>query len=75
MKDYIKEFLTLLCVCHTVVPETDGNDIIYQASSPGRCCVHLEHLAGDEHRRGDAAPGPLMVPVFLLPWSCYGQGH
>ncbi|XP_044925572.1 phospholipid-transporting ATPase IB-like isoform X5 [Mustela putorius furo] len=33
-KDYIKEFLTLLCVCHTVVPERDGNNIIYQASSP-----------------------------------------
>ncbi|XP_064131266.1 phospholipid-transporting ATPase IB [Loxodonta africana] len=33
-EEYIKEFLTLLCVCHTVVPEKDGNDIIYQASSP-----------------------------------------
>ncbi|XP_075419671.1 phospholipid-transporting ATPase IB-like [Tenrec ecaudatus] len=32
--EYIKEFLTLLCVCHTVVPEKDGDDIIYQASSP-----------------------------------------
>ncbi|MGH0175515.1 UNVERIFIED_CONTAM: hypothetical protein FKN15_010796 [Acipenser sinensis] len=31
----IWEFLTLLAVCHTVVPEKDGDQIIYQASSPG----------------------------------------
>ncbi|XP_069058332.1 phospholipid-transporting ATPase IB [Pleurodeles waltl] len=30
----IQEFLTLLAVCHTVVPERDGSTIIYQASSP-----------------------------------------
>ncbi|XP_029458429.1 phospholipid-transporting ATPase IB [Rhinatrema bivittatum] len=30
----IKEFLTLLAVCHTVVPEKSENTIIYQASSP-----------------------------------------
>ncbi|MEE6472636.1 hypothetical protein FKM82_009672, partial [Ascaphus truei] len=30
----IQEFLTLLAVCHTVVPEKDGDIIIYQASSP-----------------------------------------
>ncbi|KAM4796920.1 phospholipid-transporting ATPase IB [Rhinophrynus dorsalis] len=32
--DIIKEFLTLLAVCHTVVPEKNGDTIIYQASSP-----------------------------------------
>ncbi|KAG8452878.1 hypothetical protein GDO86_004610 [Hymenochirus boettgeri] len=32
--EVIKEFLTLLAVCHTVVPEKDGDAIIYQASSP-----------------------------------------
>ncbi|KAL8190973.1 UNVERIFIED_CONTAM: Phospholipid-transporting ATPase IB, partial [Gekko kuhli] len=32
---HIREFLRLLAVCHTVVPERDGNKIIYQASSPG----------------------------------------
>ncbi|KAH0625098.1 hypothetical protein JD844_033209 [Phrynosoma platyrhinos] len=32
---HIREFLTLLAVCHTVVPERDGEKIIYQASSPG----------------------------------------
>uniref|UniRef100_A0A8C3D4J0 Phospholipid-transporting ATPase n=2 Tax=Cairina moschata TaxID=8855 RepID=A0A8C3D4J0_CAIMO len=31
---HIQEFLTLLAVCHTVVPERQGNKIIYQASSP-----------------------------------------
>ncbi|XP_039212375.1 phospholipid-transporting ATPase IB isoform X1 [Crotalus tigris] len=31
---HIKEFLTLLAVCHTVVPERHENTIIYQASSP-----------------------------------------
>uniref|UniRef100_A0A673SX93 Phospholipid-transporting ATPase n=1 Tax=Suricata suricatta TaxID=37032 RepID=A0A673SX93_SURSU len=38
-KDYIKEFLTLLCVCHTVVPERDGNKITYQASSPDEAAL------------------------------------
>ncbi|KFP37679.1 putative phospholipid-transporting ATPase IB, partial [Chlamydotis macqueenii] len=31
---HIQEFLTLLAVCHTVVPERQGNKIVYQASSP-----------------------------------------
>ena len=34
----IREFLTLLAVCHTVVPEREpGNPdkIVYQAASPG----------------------------------------
>ncbi|XP_077591838.1 phospholipid-transporting ATPase IB isoform X2 [Stigmatopora nigra] len=30
----IREFLTMMAVCHTVVPERDDNQIIYQASSP-----------------------------------------
>uniref|UniRef100_A0A3B4WQT0 Phospholipid-transporting ATPase n=1 Tax=Seriola lalandi dorsalis TaxID=1841481 RepID=A0A3B4WQT0_SERLL len=30
----ICEFLTMMAVCHTVVPERDGTQIIYQASSP-----------------------------------------
>lgn len=28
----------MLAVCHTVVPEKDGDEIIYQASSPGEGC-------------------------------------
>uniref|UniRef100_A0A8B9WMA2 Phospholipid-transporting ATPase n=1 Tax=Bos mutus grunniens TaxID=30521 RepID=A0A8B9WMA2_BOSMU len=38
-KEYIKEFLTLLCVCHTVVPEREGNNINYQASSPDEAAL------------------------------------
>ncbi|MGH0184474.1 UNVERIFIED_CONTAM: hypothetical protein FKN15_015154 [Acipenser sinensis] len=37
----IWEFLTLLAVCHTVVPEKDGDQIIYQASSPERSRTEL----------------------------------
>uniref|UniRef100_A0A8D0TWR0 Phospholipid-transporting ATPase n=1 Tax=Sus scrofa TaxID=9823 RepID=A0A8D0TWR0_PIG len=35
----IQEFLTLLAVCHTVVPERDGDSIIYQASSPDEAAL------------------------------------
>uniref|UniRef100_A0A8D0S9R3 Phospholipid-transporting ATPase n=1 Tax=Sus scrofa TaxID=9823 RepID=A0A8D0S9R3_PIG len=38
-KEYIKEFLFLLSVCHTVVPERDGNNISYQASSPDEAAL------------------------------------
>ncbi|XP_038647232.1 phospholipid-transporting ATPase IA isoform X2 [Scyliorhinus canicula] len=30
----ICEFLTMMAICHTAVPERDGDKIIYQASSP-----------------------------------------
>lgn len=53
----IQEFLTLLAVCHTVVPEKDGDNIIYQASSPGE----------DSGRVPPAGPfsGDLGVAVIL----------
>ncbi|KAB1267807.1 Phospholipid-transporting ATPase IB [Camelus dromedarius] len=35
----IQEFLTLLAVCHTVVPEKDGDSIVYQASSPDEAAL------------------------------------
>uniref|UniRef100_A0A8C9Q6N6 Phospholipid-transporting ATPase n=1 Tax=Spermophilus dauricus TaxID=99837 RepID=A0A8C9Q6N6_SPEDA len=37
--EYIKEFFTLLCVCHTVIPERCGNDILYHASSPDEAAL------------------------------------
>ncbi|XP_048657197.1 phospholipid-transporting ATPase IB [Marmota marmota marmota] len=37
--EYIKEFLTLLCVCHTVIPERCGNDVLYRASSPDEAAL------------------------------------
>ncbi|EAX08372.1 ATPase, aminophospholipid transporter-like, Class I, type 8A, member 2, isoform CRA_a, partial [Homo sapiens] len=44
----IQEFLTLLAVCHTVVPEKDGDNIIYQASSPVICqCFTNSHLTDE----------------------------
>lgn len=33
-KDIIHHFLTLLATCHTVIPETKGAEIKYQAASP-----------------------------------------
>jgi phospholipid-transporting ATPase len=38
---YIQEFLTLLAVCHTVIPEVDEKtgEIIYQASSPDEAAL------------------------------------
>lgn len=35
----IKEFLTLLSTCHTVIPETKGDKIVYQASSPDEAAL------------------------------------
>lgn len=31
----ICEFLTMMAICHTAVPEREGDKIIYQAASPG----------------------------------------
>ncbi|KAG8926721.1 hypothetical protein FRC02_008713 [Tulasnella sp. 418] len=35
----VKEFLTLLAVCHTVIPERKGDKIVYQASSPDEAAL------------------------------------
>jgi phospholipid-transporting ATPase len=37
--DAIREFLTLLAVCHTVIPEVKDEKIIYQASSPDEAAL------------------------------------
>lgn len=41
----ICEFLTMMAVCHTAVPEREGDKIIYQAASPGKTeqlwCIFL----------------------------------
>uniref|UniRef100_A0A8C1RAL2 Phospholipid-transporting ATPase n=1 Tax=Cyprinus carpio TaxID=7962 RepID=A0A8C1RAL2_CYPCA len=46
----ICEFLTMMAVCHTVVPEREGNQIIFQASSPGIKTFFMvsEYLKGTE---------------------------
>ena len=38
-KDVLKEFLTLLAVCHTVIPEVRDGKMIYQASSPDEAAL------------------------------------
>ena len=70
-KEYIKEFLTLLCVCHTVVPEREGNSISYQASSPGRCRVPVNAWQVMSPQRKGSHHGSPVVPAFLLPWNSY----
>ncbi|EJT96701.1 calcium transporting ATPase [Dacryopinax primogenitus] len=35
----IREFLTLLAVCHTVIPEMKGEKLVYQASSPDEAAL------------------------------------
>ena len=44
----IREFLTLLAVCHTVVPERDeeAGEIFYQASSPGEIIDVIGRITG-----------------------------
>ncbi|KAF8309112.1 Ca-transporting ATPase [Clavulina sp. PMI_390] len=38
-RDTLKEFLTVLAVCHTVIPEVKGEKIVYQASSPDEAAL------------------------------------
>ena len=38
-RDVIREFLTLLAVCHTVIPEIKDGKMIYQASSPDEAAL------------------------------------
>lgn len=33
----LHEFMIMLSVCHTVIPEKIDNSIIYHAASPGKC--------------------------------------
>lgn len=38
-KMVLKEFLTVLAVCHTVIPELKGEKMVYQASSPDEAAL------------------------------------
>lgn len=38
-REVIQEFLTLLAVCHTVIPEMKGEKMVYQASSPDEAAL------------------------------------
>lgn len=35
----VREFLSLLAVCHTVIPEMKGDKLVYQASSPDEAAL------------------------------------
>lgn len=37
--DVVREFLTLLAVCHTVIPEVKDGKMVYQASSPDEAAL------------------------------------
>jgi phospholipid-transporting ATPase len=43
-REVIEDFLTLLAVCHTVIPESRGDKMHYQASSPDEAAL----VAGGE---------------------------
>ncbi|KAF5333928.1 hypothetical protein D9611_014982 [Ephemerocybe angulata] len=38
-QDVVREFLTLLSVCHTVIPEIKNGKMVYQASSPDEAAL------------------------------------
>ena len=38
-KEVLREFLTLLAVCHTVIPEIRDEKTVYQASSPDEAAL------------------------------------
>ncbi|RXW15132.1 hypothetical protein EST38_g10722 [Candolleomyces aberdarensis] len=38
-RDVVREFLTLLSVCHTVIPEIKDGKMVYQASSPDEAAL------------------------------------
>jgi phospholipid-transporting ATPase len=38
-KETVMEFLTLLAVCHTVIPEVKDEKMVYQASSPDEAAL------------------------------------
>ena len=38
-RDIVREFLTLLAVCHTVIPEVKNGKMVYQASSPDEAAL------------------------------------
>jgi phospholipid-transporting ATPase len=59
----IKEFLTLLAVCHTVIPEVRDGQIHYQASSPDEAAL----VAGAE-KLGYQLHVSIRVPAYYL-WS------
>ncbi|KFO99330.1 putative phospholipid-transporting ATPase IA, partial [Calypte anna] len=74
----ICEFLTMMAVCHTAVPEREGDKIIYQAASPGNdegkmikvCsslqCKHIiTHFDGRNYMKQSLQPSSSCLPQLL----------
>jgi len=62
----VNEFLTLLAVCHTVIPEVQGEKTVYQASSPDEVAL----VAGAEllgYRFHVSACGTALRCMLLTP--------
>lgn len=67
----VKEFLTLLAVCHTVIPEVKGEKIVYQASSPDEAALvaGAELLGFRFHVRRKKPVGLLVsADVWIFPF-------
>ncbi|KAK7473026.1 aminophospholipid translocase [Stygiomarasmius scandens] len=62
-REVVKEFLTLLAVCHTVIPEIKDGKTVYQASSPDEAALvaGAEILGYQFHTR---KPKSVFVNVF-----------
>lgn len=45
----ICEFLTMMAVCHTAVPEREGEKILYQAASPGTEEMTMEKFSVESY--------------------------
>lgn len=66
-REMMREFLTLLAVCHTVIPEVRDEKTVYQASSPDEAALvaGAELLGYQFHVGGSPLPdGP--VPLIWL---------
>jgi len=60
-RETLVEFLTLLAVCHTVIPEIKGEKVVYQASSPDEVALvaGAEQLGFQFHVRSFSLPHAL----------------
>ena len=61
-REMVKEFLTLLAVCHTVIPEIREEKTVYQASSPDEAAL----VAGAELLGYQFHVGGLAIPMTLI---------
>lgn len=70
-RETVVEFLTLLAVCHTVIPEVKNEKMVYQASSPDEAAL----VAGAELLGFQFHVGSHVFDVWLrlMPLRCVNQ--